>query len=298
MQINPINNNNQTFKACYRVPYTKEGRQTLRQALKYEKSYNCLPVYSKVNSSAQNIVTFVHPFPYEHRYYDALTSVLYNNRELTKEEAEKLGIKFNILFKPKKMSLEKVCDIMNYQLDKARDKGIDVDSIWNRDYIYVTTDEDTEIVWKFMEQKIKEYIESALGDKKESDLLEYASAMLHFTPVPKYPVTEPKQNFIQRLFRKNEKNKEKEIALLHQKYNELLSLLKNENLKAEEVNEITDKIQTLELEIDKKTEPAYIKMARFIVEQYNLEKERFNKMFFENREITPVNSVEELIEKL
>lgn len=297
MQINPINNN-QTFKACYRVPYTKEGRQALRQALKFEKSYNCLPVYSKVNSSAKNIVTFVHPFPYEHSYYDALTSVLYHNQELTKEEAEKLGIKFNILFKPKKMLLEKVCDIMNYQLDKARNKGIDVDSIWNRDYIYVTTNEDTEVVWKFMEQKIKKYLESALGDKKESDILEFAGAMLHFTPVPRYPVTEPKQNFIQRLLGKNERNKKKEIALLHQKYNELCSLLKNENLKAEDVKQITDKIKALEIEIDEKTEPAYIKMARFIVEQYNLEKERFNKLFFENREIISVDSVEELIEKL
>lgn len=292
--------NNPSFKACYRVPYTHEGYNKLQKVLKFEKPFNCLPVYSKSGSAAKDIVLFTHPFPYEHSYEQALISALFNNHQVSDDEAEKFGIKCNI-FKHAHISMDKMCDILNYRLEKARNKGIGVNSVGRRDYFYVTTNEDSKIVWNFMASKIKEYIEPTFGDKK-MDFLEYsikfASAMLNFTPIPKYPDTEPKQNFIERLFNKNDKIKKKEIALLNQQYQNLLESLKNENLNKDYIEEIQCKIDEVQAKIDAATEPPYIKKARFLVEQYGKETERFNKSFFENREIIPVNSVEEMIEKL
>ena len=298
MQINPINNSN--FKACYRVPYSTEGYNTLREALKFEKSFNLLPVYSKTGSSAKNIVLFTHPFPYEHSYYEALISALFNNHAMTDDENKKFGIKFNI-FNRAKVSLETWNDILNSRLETARNKGIDVNSIIRSPYIYVTTDEDTKPVQEFMTPKIKEYVEPIFGDKKMGFLeytIKFASAMLNFTPVPKYPDIEPKQNFIQRLFGKNNKIKKKEIALLYQQQQELLEASKNQNLNQENIEEIQQKMDETQAKIDLATEPAYIKMVRFLVEQYNKEKENFDKLFFKNRKVTPVDSVEELIKIL
>ena len=297
-------NNNQSFKACYRVPYTQEGYSKFQRALKFEKSFNRLPVYSKPGSSAKDIVLFTHPFPWEHSYYEELISALFNNHQVSDDEAEKFGIKFN-MFKRTRISMERWSDILNYRLDIVRNKGIDINPILRCPYYYVTTDEDTKHVQEFMEPKIKEYIEEYIeptfGDKK-MDFLEYsikfASAMLNFTPVPKYPDTEPKQNFIERLFNKNDKIKKKEIALLNQQYQNLLELLKNENLNKDYIEGIQQKIDEVQARIDSLTEPAYIKRARFLAENFNKEKERFDKLFFENREIVPVDSIEELIEKL
>jgi len=292
--------NNPCFKACYRVPYTNEGYNKLQKVLKFEKPFNCLPVYSKSGSAAKDIVLFTHPFPYEHSYDQALISALFNNHQVSDDEAEKFGIKLNI-FKRTRISMERWSDILNYRLDIVRNKGIDVNSVGRRDYFYVTTNEDSKIVWDFMASKIKEYIEPIFGDKK-MDYLEYtikfASAMLNFTPVPKYQNTEPKQNFIQRLFKINEKIKKKKIALLDRQYQELLESLKNENLNKDYIEEIQQQIDEIQARIDSLTEPAYIKKARFLAENFNKEKERFNKIFFENREITSVDSVEDLIEKL
>lgn len=299
MQINPINNS--SFKACYRVPYTQEGYSKLQKALKFEKSFNLLPVYSKTGSSAKNIVLFTHPFPHEHSYYEALISALFNNHAMTDDENKKFGIKFNI-FNRAKVSLETWNDILNSRLETARNKGIDINPILRCPYYYVTTDEDTKPVQEFMEPKIKEYIDKVFDNKKEMDYLEYtikfASAMLNFTPVPKYQDTEPKQNFIQRLFGKNDKIKKQKIALLDQQYRELLELSKDEKLNDDNIKEIQQKIDEIQAKMDSITEPEYIKKARFLAENFNKETERFNKMFFENREIIPVDSIEELIEKL
>jgi hypothetical protein len=54
----------------------------------------------------------------------------------------------------------------------------------------------------------------------------------------------------------------------------------------------------LESQLSKLPEPRYVKNARILLADYNQEKERFNKLFFENREIIPVDSVEELLKKL
>jgi len=298
MQINPINNNNQTFKACYRVPYTRKEHNKLMLVLKQEGFHSSIAIYSKAGRYAKDIAVFRNPFPYEHLYNEELISALLDKNRITKEEAEKYGIKFNI-FNSAKMSREVQCEILNSRLDNVRNKGVDVDSVLKSgQYTYLTTGDDTEIVKIFMAEKIESHFKECFGERKKLDPLEAATALASFYPGPNYPKAspKPKQNFIQKLFHKNRKTNE--VDYLKKEYLNLTSLLKNENLKTEEIEQIADKMKTLESLIAEKAEPRYVKKVRFLVEQFNLEKEKFNKMFFENREIIPVDSVEELIEKL
>lgn len=297
MQINPINNS-RTFEACYRVPFSREGYNTIINSLKPENSFGGICRYSKVGSRTKNISMFAYAFPYAHLYDEEFTSVLLNKNRITKEEADKFGIKIK-KFGKTRVPREVVCDILNSRAEVLRNKGIDIESICAERYIYVTTEEDTNIADKFMQAKIENKFEEIFGDRKELEPLEYIEALSQVNRGPNLSAANPKRNFIQRII---DKRKAKKEAISFQNIKKSIQELKNQlivgNLSGEEVERITNEIETLKSKLAKQPEPRYIRNIRLLVEQYKQEKERFNKIFFENRKIIPVGSVEELLEKL